>query len=87
VVSERNGKENGKGKEKTDTIYADSDPKNALVFLDEEYSGLSPSTMSEVSVGAHLVKYLKFGYLGCEQKAIVNAEQTTPVHCDLREIP
>jgi PKD repeat protein len=81
VVSER------EGKEKAGTIYADSDPKSALVFLDDEYSGLSPSTMSEVSVGAHLVKYLKFGYFECERKAIVNAGQTTPVHCDLREIP
>ncbi len=87
VVSERDGKENGKEKEKTGTIYADSDPQNALVFLDDEYSGLSPTTIPKVSVGPHTVKYLKFGHLECEQKAMVNAKQTTPVHCDLVEIP
>ncbi len=38
-------------------------------------------------MGPHTVKFIKFGYFGCEQKAIVNAEQPTPVHCDLREIP
>ncbi|KAF5432226.1 Chitodextrinase, partial [Candidatus Methanophagaceae archaeon] len=84
-VINRNG--GGNGKEKTGTIYADSDPQNALVFLDRVYHGLSPTTVPDVFVGPHTVKFIKFGYFDCEQKKIVNAEQTTPFHCDLREIP
>jgi hypothetical protein len=41
----------------------------------------------DVFVGPHTVKFIKFGYFECEQKKIVHAEQTTPFHCDLREIP
>ncbi|KAF5428905.1 PKD repeat-containing protein [Candidatus Methanophagaceae archaeon] len=85
--NEINKKGEGNGKEKTGTIYADSDPQNALVFLDRVYRGLSPTTVLDVFVGPHTVKFIKFGYFECEQKKIVHAEQTTPFHCDLREIP
>lgn len=65
----------------------DLDPSNALIFLDEAYSGLSPATVHEVPVGTHNVKFRKFGYFDCEREAVVNANQTTHVHCDLTETP
>ncbi len=87
IINVTNRKGEGNGKEKTGTIYADSDPQNALVFLDRVYRGLSPTTVPGVFAGPHTVKFVKFGYLGCEQTETVKAEQTTPFHCDLREIP
>ncbi len=76
-----------RGKNKNGSIFADSNPQNALIFLDEVYRGLSPATVPEVSVGAHHVKIRKFGYFDCKREAIVKANQTTHVHCDLTEIP
>jgi PKD repeat protein len=75
-----------KGREKG-SIYADSNPQNALIFLDKVFSGLSPATVPEVPMGAHLVKFRKFGYFDCKREAMVKANQTTHVHCDLTEIP
>ena len=76
-----------RGKNKNGSIFADSNPQNALISLDKVFSGLSPATVPEVPVGAHLVKFRKFGYFDCKREAIVNANQTTHVHCDLTEIP
>jgi PKD repeat protein len=80
-------KEKGDMKIENGSIYADSNPQNALIFLDTVYGGLSPTTVPEVSVGTHNVKFRKFGYFDCEREAIVNVNQITQVHCDLREIP
>jgi PKD repeat protein len=80
-------KDSGDMKIENGSIYADSNPPNALIFLDMVYGGLSPETMHEVPVGTHNVKFRKFGYFDCEREAIVNANQTTPVHCDLTKLP
>jgi len=39
--------------------------------------------MDAVLVGHHIVLFTKSGYSDCEKKAVVNANETTPVHCDL----
>lgn len=76
-----------KERDKKGSIYADSNPQNALIYLDTVYSGLSPTTMHEVPLGNHNVKFRKFGYFDCEREAMVNANQKTHIHCDLTEIP
>ena len=87
--SNSKGGESREGREGDEkgSIYADSDPQNALVYLDTIYIGLSPVTVHEVPVGAHIVKFRKFGYFDCEREAIVDANQRTHVHCDLMKIP
>jgi hypothetical protein len=82
---ERVREENGKNKK--GSIYMDSNPKNALIYLDNVYSGLSTANILEVPVGTHDVKFRKFGYFDCEREVIVNAYQTTTVYCDLTEMP
>lgn len=84
-VIKRDEEENRK--DENGSIYADSNPKSALIFLGEMYCGLSPTTVPDVSVGTHTVTFRKFGYFDCNTDAIVNVNQTTPVHCDLTELP
>ena len=82
----KRGKEEN-GRDKSGSIHADSNPQNALTFLDAVYCGLSPTTVPEVSAGTHTVTFKKFGYFDCNKEAVVNANQTTLVHCDLTELP
>ena len=68
-------------------ISASSNPEGAVVFLDGAYQGRSPITRDNLPVGPHIVLFAKFGYFDCKREAMVNANQTTHVHCDLTEIP
>ena len=72
--------ENG---DKFGSISATSSPDGATVLLDGADKGKSPLQMSAVSVGSHIVLFTKSGYSDCEKKAVVTANETTPVHCDL----
>ena len=65
----------------------DLNPANALIFPDEVYRSLSPTTVHEVPTGVHSVKFRKFCYFDYEREAVVNANQKTHIHCDLTEIP
>ena len=69
------------------SVSASSDPDGAVVLLDGAYHGISAMRMDNIPIGPHVVVFAKFGYFKCEKKAIVNANQTTHVHCDLTEIP
>jgi len=72
---------------KTGSIYATSDPSDAVVFVDMGYNGRSPKTVANILIGPHNVLFLKRGYFGYERGAVVIANQTTPVHCDLTKMP
>ncbi len=75
-------------KQQYGTIYATSDPKEAIVSLDVlNIKGITPTEIDNVSVGTHIVLFAKSGYFGCKKTAIVVANQRTEVHCDLTEIP
>jgi len=74
-------------KQQYGAVSASSDPDGAVVLLDGAYQGISAMRMDNLPIGPHVVVFAKFGYFKCEKKAIVNADQTTPVHCDLTEIP
>ena len=69
------------------SIFASSNPDGAVVSLDGIYQGRSPMTMDNILTGPHIVVFVKFGYFDCKREAMVSANQTTPVHCDLTEIP
>ncbi|PXF61702.1 MAG: hypothetical protein C4B59_02265 [Candidatus Methanogaster sp.] len=72
---------------KTGSIHATSNPSDAVVFVDMRYNGRSPKTVDNVLIGPHNVLFLKLGYFGYERGAVVIANQTTPVHCDLTKMP
>jgi len=69
------------------SIHATSDPSDAVLFVDGAYKGRSPKTIDNVLIGPHTVMFLKRGYFGYERGAVVVANQTTPVHCDLTKMP
>jgi len=69
------------------SIHATSDPSDAMVFVDAKYKGRSPKTVDNILIGPHNVLFLKRGYLGYERGAVVVANHTTPVHCDLTKMP
>jgi hypothetical protein len=65
------------------SISATSNPDGATVLLDGAEKGKSPLQMDAVLVGSHIVLFTKSGYSDCEKNAVVTANETTPVHCDL----
>jgi PKD repeat protein len=65
------------------SISVTSNPDGATVLLDGVDKGKSQLQMDAVSVGSHIVLFTKSGYSDCEKKAVVTANETTPVHCDL----
>ena len=65
------------------SISATSNPDGATVLLDGAEKGKSQLQMDAVLVGSHIVLFTKSGYSDCEKKAVVTANETTPVHCDL----
>lgn len=67
------------------SISAISSPNGARVFLDGVYKGESPVTMDKIRKGIHIVLFSKSGYSDCEKRVAVNADQITPVHCDLEK--
>jgi len=82
----RNGN-NGNRKPRYGSIHATSDPSDAAVFVDMKYKGRSPKTVDNILIGPHNVLFLKRGYFGYERGAVVVANETTPVHCDLTKMP
>ncbi|MBN2487556.1 MAG: PEGA domain-containing protein, partial [Methanosarcinaceae archaeon] len=74
-------------KKGTGSIYATSEPKSALVYLDGACIGTSPVKIDEVPSGEHMSAFIKFCYYKCEKEALVLENITTHIHCDLEEIP
>jgi PKD repeat protein len=74
-------------KQQRGAISASSDPEGSLVSLDGASQGRSPLKMDNIPIGPHIVVFAKFGYFDCKREALVTANQTKHVHCDLTEIP
>ena len=68
------------------SISATPSPDGARVFLDGVDKGESPVTLDKVQKGTHIVLFSKSGYSDCEKRVVVNADQITPVHCDLKKL-
>lgn len=43
-------------------LHINSEPQNAMAFLDGKYAGLTPLTVDGVAYGKHLLRLLKHGY-------------------------
>ena len=41
--------------------------------------------MDKIRKGTHIVLFSKSGYSDCKKEVVVNADQTTTVHCDLKK--
>jgi hypothetical protein len=67
------------------SISATSSPDGARVFLDGVDKGKSPVTLDKVQKGTRIVLFSKSGYSDCEKSVVVNADQITSVHCDLKK--
>ena len=67
------------------SVFATSRPDGAKVFLDGVDKGKSPVTLDKIQKGTHIVLFSKSGYSDCERRVVVNADQTTTVHCDLKK--
>ena len=68
------------------SISASSNPDGARVFLDGVDKGESPVTLDKIRKGTRIVLFSKSGYSDCEKRVVVNADQITPVHCDLKKL-
>lgn len=68
------------------TIYADSTPQNAAVYLNGNYRGVSPLTISQVRVGSYTVEFEISGYEPCSQRTSVQAGLQSNVYCSLKPI-
>ena len=86
-TEDENESEEDEDEEQYGSIHVTSDPTDAMVFVDGEYKGRSPKTISNLLIGPHIVLFLKRGYFGYEKNAVVIANQTTPVYRDLTKIP
>jgi len=73
--------------EQLGSIYANSQPEGALVYVNGGFKDRSPVKVESVSAGAHVVTFRKFGYLECRKEAFVKAGEVTTVHCNLTKIP
>ena len=67
------------------SVSATSRPDGARVFLDGVNKGESPLTMDKIQKGTRIVLFSKSGYSDCKKEVVVNANQTTTVHCDLKK--
>ena len=68
------------------SISVTSSPDGVRVFLDGADKGESPVTLDKIRKGTHIVLFSKSGYSDCEKRVVVNADQITSVHCDLKKL-
>ena len=67
----------------TGSIYVTSDPSVASIYLDDNYEGTTPKTISGVSAGSHTIKITKSGYKDHTETVTVTAGETTSVSAPL----
>ena len=64
-------------------IKVTSSPSKADVYLDGRYAGITPLSLSEVSVGTHTIEVKLKNYSSYKKVIKVSANRTTPVHAKL----
>lgn len=69
------------------TIYADSIPLGAKIYLDNSPVGVTPFTISNVLPGTHKMRAVMYGYDYHAQQITVNAGQTVIYSPTLQKIP
>jgi len=70
----------------TGTLYIQSSPANAQLYVDGTYYGLTPHTVSGLSPGSHSVLVQKSGYQDWSSTAQVSSGSTTTVSATLTAV-
>ncbi|HNB73668.1 MAG TPA: PEGA domain-containing protein [Acidobacteriota bacterium] len=68
------------------TIVIVTDPQGTLIYLDNKLLNPSPTTLKNVPVGPHKLKFVKEGFLELEKEVIVEAGQTLELPVVLQPI-
>jgi hypothetical protein len=63
----------------TGSISVSSNPSDANVYLDGAYKGTTPTTLYNVPIGSHAVKFTKLGYNDISSTVTVSLGQTASV--------
>ncbi len=71
----------------TGTLYIDSNPSGAEVYVDNVYQGYSPLTLHAISPGSHVVMLTLGGYSDWQSTVQVTAGQTTTVSATFTPTP
>ncbi|MDD1680025.1 MAG: PEGA domain-containing protein [Methanoregula sp.] len=71
----------------TGQIIVASTPSGAELFLDNNFRGVTPVTLSDIPAGSHVVMARQAGYADASQTVTVTGGQSTPVALGLAEIP
>ena len=71
----------------TGQIIVASTPAGAELFLDNNFRGITPATLSDIPSGSHVVMVRQAGYADASQTVTVTGGQSTPVALGLAEIP
>jgi hypothetical protein len=64
-----------------------SSPSGAETYVDNQYYGYTPATLTGISVGQHSVTLKYIGYVDYLTTATVNAGQTTPLAITMSPAP
>ena len=70
----------------TGTLYVQSSPTNAKVYVDGTYYGLTPHSITGLSTGSHTVLVQKSGYQDWSTTSQVSGGGTTNVYASLSEV-
>lgn len=67
----------------TGSLYVDSSPRGADIYLDDRYEGETPRRIDFIPVGTHTLRLSKDGYRDHIQQVNIEANQTTSVIINL----
>jgi len=67
----------------TGSLYVDSNPRGASIYLDDNYEGETPRRIDFIPVGSHTVRLSKEGYRDYVQQVWIQANQTTTISISL----
>jgi len=70
---------------KTKLVHIDSDPQEAVVFIDDKLTVMTPSDV-ELTLGQHFITFGKYGYQGCILEDAEVKEDTTEIKVKLEKI-
>ncbi|MDD3656572.1 MAG: PEGA domain-containing protein [Atribacterota bacterium] len=71
----------------TGSIAVNSNPKGADIYLDDNYEGLTPLNLTQISVGSHIIKLILPGYREWISEITVSSEQVSRISVDLESQP
>ena len=71
----------------TGSVFISSEPSGASIYLDGEYKGTTPKTISDVSAGYHTIKLNKEGYQSWSISVHVTSGATETVSASMSVIP